>query len=203
MNITNSIAELISDLYNINAIKFGEFKLKSGIISPVYLDLRLTISYPKILGKVAAVLWEQTKHLQFDILCGVPYTAIPFATIIATTHNIPMVMCRKEPKLHGTKKTIEGYFQHGQTCLVVEDLITSGSSILETITLLEEEDLIIKDVVVLVDREQNGKALLESKGYNLHAAFTLGQMLEVLKHENKIDITTSRQVKKFIQEYQF
>jgi len=201
--INNIAAKLILDLYEINAIKFGEFKLKSGIISPIYLDLRLSISYPKILGKIAAVMWEQVKPLQFDILCGVPYTAIPFATIIAINHNIPMVMCRKESKQHGTKKIIEGYFQCGQTCLLVEDLITSGSSILETIAPLEEVGLIVKDSIVLIDREQNGKTLLEGRGYNIHAVFTLSQMLEVLQHENKIDPTTSMQIKKFMQEYQF
>ena len=201
--INDITRELILDLYEINAIKFGEFKLKSGIISPIYLDLRLSISYPKILGKIAAVMWEQVKPLQFDVICGVPYTAIPFATIIATTHNIPMVMCRKESKQHGTKKTIEGYFQPGQTCLLVEDLITSGSSILETIAPLKKVGLIVKNIVVLIDREQNGKTLLESGGYNVHAVFTLGQMLEVLQYKNKLDITTSLQIKKFIQEHQF
>jgi uridine monophosphate synthetase len=201
--INNITKGLILDLYEINAIKFGEFKLKSGIISPIYLDLRLCISYPKILGKIAAIMWKQVKLLQFDVICGVPYTAIPFATIIATTHNIPMVMCRKESKQHGTKKIIEGYFQPGQTCLLVEDLITSGSSILETIAPLKEAGLIVKNIVVLIDREQNGKTLLESGGYNIHAAFTLGQMLKILQHKNKLDTTTFVQIKKFIQEHQF
>jgi len=203
MSVNNLTTKLILDLYKINAIKFGNFKLKSGIMSPIYLDLRLTISYPKILKKITAAMWGKSRRLRFDVLCGVPYTAIPLATIIATTHNIPMVMCRKESKQHGTWKMVDGYFQHDQTCLIIEDLITSGSSILETTSLIEDAGLVVKDAIVLIDREQNGKKLLASKGYNIHAVFTLGQMLNVLQRENKINKALVSQIKKFLQENQF
>lgn len=196
-------AELILDLYKIEAIKFGAFKLKSGIISPIYIDLRLTISYPKVLNKIADSIWEQIKLLKFDIICGVPYTAIPFAGIIAATHNIPMVMCRKEPKEHGTKKMVEGCFASGQTCLVIEDLITSGASILETVESLEKCGLVVKDAGMLIDREQNGKNILASKGYNAHAVVTLSQILECLQQENKIDEITIESIKLFLQQHQF
>src|SRR3990172_481587 len=203
MTINSLTTKLILDLYKINAIKFRNFKLKSGIISPIYLDLRLTISYPKILKKIAAAMWKKSERLQFDVLCGVPYAAIPFATIIATTHNIPMIMCRKESKQHGTGKMVDGYFQHDQTCLIIEDLITSGSSILETASLIEDAGLVVKDAIVLIDREQNGKKLLASKGYNIHAVFTLGQMLNVLQRENKINNALVLQINKFLRENQF
>ena len=195
--------ELILDLHRIKAIKFGEFKLKSGIISPIYLDLRLSISYPDILSKVANAMWDKIKDLQFDIICGVPFAAMPFATAIAVHHKIPMVMCRKTSKQHGTKKNIEGHFQPGNTCMLVEDLITSGGSILETVLPLEEGGLVVKDVIVLIDREQNGKVLLEKNGYNLHSVFTLKQVLEILQNENKIDAATVSQIKEFIKASQF
>jgi uridine monophosphate synthetase len=194
--IKNNIStELILDLYEIGAVKFGEFQLKSGIISPIYLDLRLAVSYPSILTKIALAMWEQAKLLQFDMLCGVPYTAIPLATIMAVTHKIPMVMCRKEPKQHGTKKTIEGHFQSGQTCLVIEDLITRGTSILEIAASLVEAGLIVKNAVVLIDRQQQGKELLAKQGYSVNAVFTLGEMLDVLQQANKIDAGMAVRIK--------
>jgi uridine monophosphate synthetase len=195
--------ELILDLYKIEAIKFGKFKLKSGTISPIYIDLRLSISYPKVLGKIAEAIWEKIKDLQFDLICGVPFSAIPFATVIAVNQKVPMIMCRKKSKEHGTKKNIEGHFKPGDYCVLIEDLITSGSSILETIESLKGEGLVVKDVAVLIDREQNGKVLLENKGYNVHAAFTLDEVLETLQNENKIDSATIIQIKEFIQANQF
>ena len=159
--------DLTLKLHEIDAIKFGEFKLKSGIISPIYIDLRVTVSYPKVLKMVAGAMWERVNNINFDLLCGVPYTALPFATVMSAEHDKPMVMRRKEVKGYGTRKAIEGYFENGQNCLIVEDLITSGSSVFETIEPLEHEGLKITDIVVLVDREQGGKKHIEGKGYNL------------------------------------
>jgi len=89
---------LITKLFEINAVKFGEFKLKSGIMSPIYIDLRVIISYPKVLKMVAEAMWQKIENLNFDIICGVPYTALPIATAISLEHNKPMVMRRKRSK---------------------------------------------------------------------------------------------------------
>lgn len=194
--------DLILKLHKINAIKFGEFKLKSGIISPIYIDLRVTISYPEVLKMVAEAMWDKISDLNFDILCGVPYTALPFATVMSAEHNKPMVMRRKEVKDYGTRKAIEGYFEAGQNCLIIEDLITSGSSVFETIEPLEHEGLKITDIVVLVDREQGGKKHIEDKGYNLHSVLTISQVLETLETEGKLDKEMAIKVKEFIKSNQ-
>ena len=194
--------DLILKLHKINAIKFGEFKLKSGIISPIYIDLRVTISYPEVLKMVAEAMWDKISDLNFDILCGVPYTALPFATVMSAEHNKPMVMRRKEVKDYETRKAIEGYFEAGQNCLIIEDLITSGSSVFETIEPLEHEGLKITDIVVLVDREQGGKKHIEDKGYNLHSVLTISQVLETLETEGKLDKEMAIKVKEFIKSNQ-
>jgi len=188
-NKTNNMdtEQLILKLHEINAIKFGEFKLKTGSISPIYIDLRVTISYPDILKSIAQIMWKKISHLSFDLLAGVPYTALPIATAMSLEHNKPMVMRRKEVKDYGTRKAIEGTYIPGQTCLVVEDLITSGSSVFETIDPLKHEGLLVKDVVVLLDREQGGKENIAERGCIAHSIFTMGELLEVLKKYNRID----------------
>lgn len=194
--------DLILKLFEINAVKFGEFKLKSGIMSPIYIDLRVTVSYPEALKMVASAMWDKVKDLNFDLICGVPYTALPIATVMSVEHNKPMIMRRKEVKDYGTRKAIEGKFTAGQNVLVVEDLVTSGSSVFETIEPLQLEGLKVSDIVVLVDREQGGRKHLSEKGYNLHSVITISEMLDVLETEGKLDKEMVTKVKQFIQSNQ-
>jgi uridine monophosphate synthetase len=178
--------ELLRQLVKIEAVRFGRFKLKSGIESPVYVDLRLVISYPKLLTALAEALHATARPAHYELLCGVPYTALPIATAISLQHNIPMVLRRKEKKDHGTGKIIEGVFRPGQRCLIVEDVITSGQSILETARELRGVGLQIEDAVVLIDRQQGGRGALEREGITLHAVATLADLLEeadILDHK--------------------
>ena len=190
---------LILDLHEIGAIKFGSFTLKSGMTSPIYVDLRLIVSYPNLLRRVSETLWTKVSHLPMDLLCGVPYTALPIATHLSIAYNIPMVMRRKEVKSYGTKKIIEGAFTPGQTCLIIEDLVTSGASVLETTKPLADVGLKVKDVVVLLDREQGGRERLANAGYELYSVYTLSQVLQALHTYNKIDSQTMDSVLEFIQ----
>lgn len=171
---------LILSLYQIGAVKFGDFTLKSGKKSSIYLDLRQIISYPDILQTVADTIWQKVSQYPVDVICGVPYTALPIATCISIKQNIPMVMRRKEPKDYGTKQRIEGTFKAGQQCLVIEDIITTGSSIIETAGDLETAGLTVKHAGVLINREQGGKENLQQRHYEAHAVFTLKEILNTL-----------------------
>lgn len=132
-------------------------------------------------------------------LCGVPYTALPIATLISVKSNTPMLIRRKEAKDYGTRKLIEGKFNAGDKCLIIEDVVTSGSSILETVVDLRSEGIDVTDAIVVVDREQGGTSNVAQNGVRMHSLFTLSYLLNILKQKGKIEEATVRSVAKYIQ----
>ncbi|XP_037542265.1 uridine 5'-monophosphate synthase [Nematolebias whitei] len=195
-----SMDALILKLHDVNAVKFGEYKLKSGLLTPIYIDLRVLVSYPALMNQVSSLLYQrvQQESLQFDSVCGVPYTALPLATIICSRHDLPMLIRRKEAKDYGTKRLVEGAFHEGDTCLIIEDTVTSGSSILETAEVLQKEGLMVTDAIVLMDREQGGVEMLASHGIRLFPVISMFKLLDVLHAAERIDDQTAQSVRKFI-----
>ncbi len=194
--------ELIDQLFKIGAVKFGTFTLKSGIESPFYIDLRLIVSYPKLLKSLSEELWSLAQKLPHDRICGVPYTALPIASYLCVEKEVPMLLKRKEAKKYGTKQLVEGVFSENETCLLIEDIVTSGKSIFETIEPLEEMGLKIQDILVLIDREQGGRKVITKRGYGLHALFTISEILERLVNNKAIPEDVAQNVRKFLQENQ-
>lgn len=183
--------KLILQLYKIGAIKFGRFKLKSGKISPYYLDLRFLCSYPKILKEVAKAYSRVLSKIKHNAIAGIPYTGIPIATAIALLFNERMIFTRKEAKDHGTAKMIEGVFKPKEKVILIDDVISDGASKLETIKPLKNEGLVVKDIIVLLDRGQGGPAIMKKNGYECHAIANIYNVILTLKKYNKI---TKKQV---------
>lgn len=173
----STVASLAQTLAAIGAVQSGDFVLHSGQRSPVYLDLRLLVSFPAALRQVAQAYAQILQTLSFDLLAAYPYAALPIGTAIALETNIPLIYPRKELKAYGTGKRIEGQWQPGQCAVLIEDLITSGDSILQAMDTLHAAGLLVQDVVVLIDREQGGRAALQARGYELHAVMTLTQLM--------------------------
>lgn len=171
-------AALADELLASGCIKFGSFVLKSGLQSPFYIDLRQIISFPGLLGAVAAAYLVILKDLQFERVAALPYAAIPIATAIALRGNYPMIYPRKEAKEYGTRAEIEGLFQAGETAVLIDDLATTGGSKFEAIEKLNSAGLTVRDVVVLVDRESGAREALAEAGLHLHAVMTITQMLD-------------------------
>lgn len=184
--IDNLKTSLADALLETGCIKFGEFILKSGFKSPIYIDLRQVITYPTLLKQVAAAYLPLLKHLKFDRLAGLPYAAIPIATAISLAGDYPLIYPRKEAKSYGTKAVIEGEYHPGESVVVIDDLATTGGSKFEAIEKLTLAGLLVRDVVVLVDRQSGAKESLAGAGFNLHAVFTIQEMLNHWEASGKV-----------------
>lgn len=184
--------------YELGIIKFGNFTLKSGIESPFYVDLRPLSSSPQLLKTLAQNLLELVEGAPFDLICGVPYAALPMGTTMSLASGVPLIIKRKENKGYGTKRMVEGVYHDGQNCLLVEDVITSGQSLLETIEEIEREGLKVTDIVVVLDREQGGIEKLKKKGYNVFTLFTINEVIDILHRYHRLSDGDMARIKNFL-----
>lgn len=177
---------LAQTLFDLGGVQFGNFTVsESAVSSPVFVNPKVLISNPTAL-RVASKLMQQEINLAqslrrarahpFAVVAGVPVGGLLLATAFSLETNIPMIYARVRPEGTG-KRGIEGRFNMGDTALIIDDLITRGSSVLETAELLEENRLQVKDVIVLVDREHGATERLRRKGYNLISILKLDVML--------------------------
>lgn len=179
-------------LFNVGAIRFGSFRLKlhdtkpDAPLSPIYVDLRKLRSHPQARADAVDILGDMIVRILFDTIADVPTAATPLVAILAHKLGCPMITPR-EPKTHGTGATIDGTYHRGHRVLLIDDLITKADSKLAAIRTLREAGLIVEHVVVLVDREQGGADQLREHGCDLHAAFTLRELLDGYRADGKID----------------
>jgi len=190
--------DLAKGLFEAGCVKFGHFTLKSGLESPIYIDLRILASHPALLFKVASAYHLILESLTFDRLGAIPYTAIPIGTAVSLQGKWPLIYPRKEVKEYGTKAKIEGQYQAGDRIAVLDDLTTTGLSKFEVIETFTQEGLQVEDIVVLIDRESGANEKLISAGYRLHAVFTLRKLVQLLEEQGLVTEEQRQAVEQFI-----
>jgi len=168
--------ELIKLLKECGAIQFGRFVLTSGAISDYYIDIKKASTNPKILKKIAEAMAEYANN--YDLLAGMELGAVPLVVAVSLKTGLPYAIIRKEKREHGTGKQIEGVDVKNKKVLLIEDVATSGGSILKSIEILRESNAKVDKVIVVVDRESGAKEKIQ----NLDVAFVpLLSVSEILK----------------------
>jgi uridine monophosphate synthetase len=197
-------ARLADMLFEIGAVKFGAFRIKlhetrpDAPLSPIYLNFRLLRSYPAALGFAAELLLKLAGPLRYELLADIPTGITPIVAVMTYLGKVPMISPRKEAKAYGLGVAIDGEYKEGQRVLLVDDLISAGDSKFEAIEKLQKAGLVVEDVLVVVDRQQGGAAMLTEKGFRPHAVATISQLLERYRATGAIDEARYRQVVEYL-----
>jgi uridine monophosphate synthetase len=204
MGMDNDKEAVAAGLFSAGVIRFGAFRLKlhesvpDAPLSPFYIDLRLVRSYPELRDRVTDLFIGLMRGLTFDLIADVPTAGTPFAAIIAHKTRMPMITPRLGNKQHGSRARVDGAYKAGQTAIVLDDLVTHSESKLEAVRILVEQGLIVRDVVVLVDREQGGVQQLEAAGLHCHAAFRLSELLNTYREQKLISPEQFADIKRYL-----
>jgi uridine monophosphate synthetase len=199
--LTTGQQALIDDLYAIQAVRFGEFRLKSGAVSPFYIDLRVLVAHPDVLKAVARQLLAVLRPLRFDRIAGIPYAGLPIAVAVSLEGSLPMLYTRREAKGHGIQRTVEGGFTAGEVVAVVDDVISDGASKFESAEPLLAAGLVVRDFVVLLDREMGGADRLREKGFALHSALRMTDVLTHLQQAGRLEVGLHARCLEFLAAY--
>jgi orotate phosphoribosyltransferase/uridine monophosphate synthetase len=189
---------LAQALWDLEAVQFGDYTIgRTTQHSPVYVNLRLLISNPAALARVAGVMLEEVQTLEamrnpqiqpFQRVCGIPFGGLHLATAFSLRSRVPMIYIHPAKERNGSRVFVEGRNEPGETVLLIDDLVTSGGGIIETAEFLERNaDLKVRDVVVLLDRQEGARELLKQKGYNLISILGLEALLNYLMSSGLIE----------------
>jgi len=187
-----------------DAIKFGDYILASGKKSPYYIDLRLTISSPITMDWIAnsltRIVVNEINKDKIDKILGVPTAGVPFATMVSQKLGIPLIYYRQARKEHGVRKKIEGTLSRNDRVLIVDDLITTGESVIEAAEVVRDQGGVVNELVVLLDREQGGGERLRLSRIEPHALFKISDAMDWLHKVGLIGDKIYETVKEYITE---
>jgi orotate phosphoribosyltransferase len=187
-----------------SAVKFGDYILASGKKSPYYIDLRQTISSPITMdwigNALTRIVINEIGKDKIDKILGVPTAGVPFATVVSQKLAIPLIYYRQARKEHGVRKKIEGILDRNDRVLIIDDLITTGESVIESAEVVRDQGGVVNELVVLLDREQGGKERLRSSRIEPHVLFKISDAMEWLHTVGLIEDKIFDTVKRYIKE---
>jgi len=180
--------EFVEKIFKIGIIKFGEFILSSGMKSSFYIDLRPLPSYPSLFKFVTIGLKKLIENeLQRNVgIATIELSGIPLATSLAYEVGKPLVYLRKKQKEHGTKSLIEGDLSTAEEFIAVDDVLTTGSSLLQIVETLRNNGKKVSLALVVFDRLQGGKEALEKSKVELRRLFDIEETAEILRKRGLI-----------------
>lgn len=189
---------LAKALWELGAVQFGDYTIgRTTQHSPVYVNLRLLISNPRALSRAARVMHDEIQTRQamlqrpvqpFQRVCGIPFGGLHLATAYSLRSRSPMIYIHPAKERNGNRVFVEGRHEAGDSVLLIDDLVTSGGGILETASFLRlNASLKVRDVLVLLDRQEGAREQLKAKGYNLISILGLESMLNYLMASELIE----------------
>lgn len=191
---------LAVELYKHGLVMLGEFKLSSGLSSPFYIDARKLYSYPVLARRVVEEIVNTVPLDDIDVIAGVESAGIPLAAYITCLTGKPLAYVRKQKKSHGTGSAVEGDVQ-GKRVAIVDDVATTGSSLVKAVLYLREAGAIPKKALVIIDREQGAQRALRELGVELHAVLKATEIFEALFRNRLISQDDYARVINYLKEF--
>jgi len=198
--------DLAQALFDLGGVLFGEFDLgPTAGRSPVYINPRVLISEPSVLRRIAQLIYHEIQADQarrrprlasFRAVAGVPMGGLHLATAFALVSDTPLIYIRPDTQ----EPVIEGRIIPGQTVLVIDDLMTGGTSLLRTAKTLEDAGLVVRDFIVLIDREQGGVERLREHGYHVLPILRLRTMLTYYYESGQLDSARYRTIMAYLEQ---
>lgn len=191
------VKEFATFLHQNGALKFGDFTLSSGKSSSYYVDLRLVSSFPhqfrKMVKNLQDLISEEIGFDNFDSLASVPTGGLVIASALAMETVKPLIYVRTKPKEHGTTKSIEGKIHQGMKVLMIDDVATTGGSMLNSIKILKEAGTVVTDAYVILNRLEGAEKILDSEGVKMHQ---LTDIIEITKSLHEASLVSSEILEK-------
>jgi orotate phosphoribosyltransferase len=196
------VKEFATFLYQNDAIKFGNFKLSSGKDSPYYIDLRIVPSFPhqfrKMIKTLQSSISEKIGFDNFDCIASVPTSGLVIASALAIETVKPLIYIRQKPKDYGTENVIEGKIAEGSRVLLVDDVGTTGLSLLNAIKALKASKMVVTDAFTIINRFEGARELLASENVRLYEITDIIALSSILHKANLLDDEIFEQIKKQI-----
>jgi orotate phosphoribosyltransferase len=203
--MSSTVSRIASALYGSGCLNFGSFRIKSGALSPYYIDLARLISSPEKLCTIAEIAAGEINSIRVvdrvDKLASIELKGGLILPSIGCRVNLPCIVVRKEEKSYGITGKIAGSeVNKGDHVLFFDDVLSDGLSKIEGIKPLEELGAKVKHLMVVVDREQKGRDNLQKLGYEVHALAKISELVEHLREQGQVSEAQAKAVTDYVQE---